>query len=59
MAVEPRPMTAATTAATAVPAAGGAGNQEFPEEHAAAATIQAHFRGHLVRTHASCNNCSA
>nr|TKW05950.1 hypothetical protein SEVIR_7G209700v2 [Setaria viridis] len=47
-AVEPRPVTSAT-AATAVPAEGGAGNQEFPVEHSAAATIQAHFRGHLAR----------
>ncbi|CAL5069366.1 unnamed protein product [Urochloa decumbens] len=41
---EPRP------AMSNVQAAGGAGGQvEFPVEHAAAATIQAHFRGHLAR----------
>ncbi|CAL5030586.1 unnamed protein product [Urochloa decumbens] len=45
--VEPRHATAA--AAAAVQAAGGAGHREFPGEHAAAATIQAHFRGHLGR----------
>jgi hypothetical protein len=51
VAVEPRPaITDNATAATAVQADGGAGNQEFSAEHAAAATIQAHFRGHLVRT---------
>ncbi|KAG2573985.1 hypothetical protein PVAP13_7KG288700 [Panicum virgatum] len=50
-AVEPRP--AATDAATAATAAqavdGGAGDRELFVEHAAAATIQAHFRGHLAR----------
>ncbi|PAN39569.1 hypothetical protein PAHAL_7G252400 [Panicum hallii] len=50
VAVEPRPaITDNATAATAVQADGGAGNQEFSAEHAAAATIQAHFRGHLAR----------
>ncbi|RLM64801.1 hypothetical protein C2845_PM16G16590 [Panicum miliaceum] len=50
VAVEPRPaITDNATAATAVQAEGGAGNQEFSAEHAAAATIQAHFRGHLAR----------
>jgi hypothetical protein len=50
--VEPRPAAtdAVAAAATAVQAeGGGAGSQEFSVEHAAAATIQAHFRGHLVR----------
>ncbi|CAN6249725.1 unnamed protein product [Urochloa humidicola] len=46
-AVEPRHATAATSG---VQAGGGAGDQvEFPVEHAAAITIQAHFRGHLAR----------
>ncbi|RLM73844.1 protein IQ-DOMAIN 31-like [Panicum miliaceum] len=49
---EPRPaVTDDATAATAAVQAedGGAGSQEFSVEHAAAATIQAHFRGHLAR----------
>ncbi|CAL5015445.1 unnamed protein product [Urochloa decumbens] len=46
-AVEPRHATAATAA---VPAEGGTGgDREFTVEHAAAAAIQAHFRGHLAR----------
>lgn len=46
--VEPMPVTDATTA-TAVKAEGGASSEEISAEHAAAVTIQAHFRGHLVR----------
>ncbi|CAN6235918.1 unnamed protein product [Urochloa humidicola] len=49
-AAEPRH--AATAATSGVQAArGGAGDRDrgFPVEHAAAATIQAHFRGHLAR----------
>ncbi|CAN6268884.1 unnamed protein product [Urochloa humidicola] len=45
--LEPRHSTAA--AATALSAEGGAADLVFPVEHAAATTIQAHFRGHLAR----------
>ncbi|XP_062227443.1 protein IQ-DOMAIN 17-like [Phragmites australis] len=46
--VEPRPVTDAT--ATAVEEViGRAGCHGFSRDHAAAATIQAHFRGHLAR----------
>jgi hypothetical protein len=54
--VEPRPTTRTDGTATAVVQAeeeisDGAGGHGFSRsEHGAAATIQAHFRGHLVRT---------
>jgi hypothetical protein len=44
-AVEPRPASDAATIQTS-----GAGNQELSRERAAAVTIQAYFRGHLVRS---------
>nr|CAB3485412.1 unnamed protein product [Digitaria exilis] len=43
------PVTDATAAMAMRAAEGGAGDQEFSAEHAAAVTIQAHFRGHLAR----------